>query len=172
MNIEIKVRVDDIPVLRKKLIDMGAAGTGVDTQTDTYFRVAAGRLKIRRGTIENCIVFYERRDEAGSRRCDYLLRKYPPGDESLSALLDILAASLGILVVVRKRREILYLENIKLHLDRVDGLGDFFEIEAVDTGGISEDRLRKQCDDLLAALGIDGGFIPGSYSDMLLDGLS
>jgi predicted adenylyl cyclase CyaB len=72
------------------------------------------------------------------------------------------------LVVVRKQREVLLIDNVRVHLDAVDGLGTFLELEAVVDATHDDARCRAQVDDILAALGVAAGdLIRASYSDLL-----
>ena len=169
LNIEIKARVDDLTPIRNYLTAQAAEFRGEDHQVDTYFVVPQGRLKIRRGTVESCIVHYDRPDTAGPKTCNYLIEHFIPGDPAIDNLRNILSASLGILVEVDKRREIYFIGNVKFHLDQVTGLGTFFEIEAIGGDGQDETTLRDRCNHWLEALGIgEDRFVNCSYSDLLM----
>ncbi|MCE5250035.1 class IV adenylate cyclase [bacterium] len=169
LNVEIKARTGDHDRIRKFLRDRGADYRGIDHQRDTYLRVPDGRLKIREGTIENCIVFYHRDDIPGPKNCHYHIEQFTPDDPVLARMRELLSKALGVLCVVDKRREIYYIGNVKFHLDTVENLGAFFEIEAIDTGGKDEKTLRKQCGDYLDELEIpEDRLIDVSYSDLLL----
>ena len=169
VNIEMKTRIDKLEPIRQYLFDLGAVYIGEDQQVDTYFKVPTGRLKIREGTIENCIVHYVRPDLQGPKRCDYSILKYTPNDPNLGTLKNILNDSLSILIVVKKMRQIYYLGNVKFHLDEVTGLGSFFEIEVIAADNSVESEMRKICETHLEMLGIDTTYLEsGSYSDMLL----
>jgi len=168
LNIEIKAQIDDPERIRRFLLERGAEFRGTDHQIDTYFTVARGRLKIRRGTIENCIVWYERPDNTGPKRCDYLIEKFPEEGTTLESIGHMLEASLGIRAVVDKQREIYFIGNVKFHIDDVAGLGSFFEIEAIGGEDMGEEELRRQCGDYLAALCItDSMLLRTSYCDMI-----
>ena len=69
-NIEVKARCAEFERIESRLTELGAGPAGTFHQTDTYFRVPRGRLKLREGTVESCLVFYVRPDETGPRRCD------------------------------------------------------------------------------------------------------
>ncbi|MEJ5259668.1 MAG: class IV adenylate cyclase [Anaerohalosphaeraceae bacterium] len=167
LNIEMKAHCRHPERVRRVLQEAGAVFRGTDEQTDVYFRVPKGRLKLRQGTIENALIFYERPDEAGPKRSDVFL--YPAADSGL--LREVLERALGILAVVRKRREIYFLGNIKFHLDRVEGLGDFAEIEVMDTQGSGDcEGLRRQCEEFMKRFGIEReDLLECSYSDMILE---
>ena len=126
INVEIKARCSDQDSIRAILRSRNAEFRGEDRQVDTYFGSPSGRLKLREGNIENNLIYYERPDEGGPKTSRCIL--HPVSRDS--SLKEILERSMGIAVVVDKRREIYFLENIKVHLDRVEGLGTFVEIEA------------------------------------------
>lgn len=166
VNIEIKARSNRIPAIRSWLQEQGARFAGTDNQTDTYFRVPVGRLKLRQGNVENNLIGYQRPDTAGQRRSDFWICKA----EDPAALRTVLANSLGILVEVVKSREIYYIANVKFHLDTVGQLGSFVEIEA---GNLLEDlpveKLEEQCAYYCKVFEIgESDYLNGSYSDMLL----
>jgi len=87
-----------------------------------------------------------------------------------SQLKKILTDALGVLAVVDKQREIYYIENIKIHIDIVENLGSFVEIEASDQDtDITVAQLHKQCEELMKAMQIDTGDLESrSYSDLML----
>jgi len=73
-------------------------------------------------------------------------------------------------VVVDKQREIYFIDNVKFHIDRVEELGNFVEIEAIDkSGSLGEEQLQKQCRKYMNLLDIaEGDLVGESYSDLLL----
>lgn len=166
INIEIKARTTDQEKIRDILKTCGADFKGIDHQVDTYFKVTTGRLKLREGNIENHLIYYERENTVGPKKSSVLLYKNNPD----SNLKEILIASLGILVVVDKQREIYFIENVKFHLDTVVGLGTFVEIEAIDKdGSIGNEKLLKQCNYYLNLFNIlKDDLIQNSYSDLIL----
>lgn len=130
-NVEIKAKCSNHGHIRNVLKSQNAIFVGNDHQIDTYFNVDHGGLKLRKGKIENFLVFYEREEKKGPKRSNVVLFK----TELDCSLRDILVKSLGILVVVEKRREIYYIDNVKFHLDTVRDLGTFVEIEAINKKG-------------------------------------
>jgi predicted adenylyl cyclase CyaB len=167
INIEIKARCADQGKIRDILYSQGAEYRGTDHQIDVYFKVAHGRLKLRKGEIENFLIHYDREDKEGPKQSNVTLFK----SDSASTLEDILTKSLGVLVVVDKKREIYFIDNVKFHLDDVDGLGTFVEIEAIDQeGNIGREILLQQCEHYLSTFGVrKQDLISVSYSDMLLE---
>ena len=145
----------------------GADFKGTDHQIDTYFKVSTGRLKLREGSIENYLIYYQRADQAGPKQSDVILYKTDPN----SPLKQILTQSLEELAVVDKKREIYFIGHVKFHIDQVDGLGSFMEIEAIDANGdINKDTLLEQCQHYMQLLGIsEKDLITNSYSDLILE---
>jgi predicted adenylyl cyclase CyaB len=167
LNVEIKARCSDASFIRNYLLSNHAEYKGVDEQTDTYFNVPNGRLKLREGNIENNLIFYERTNQAGPKNSHFHLVKI----EDATGLKDVLARSAGIKVIVKKRREIYYIKNVKFHLDEVPGLGSFVEIEAGNIlAELGQEQLKEQCDFYLKEFGIkEENLIEVSYSDLLLE---
>lgn len=165
-NIEIKARCTEPDQIRAILTEQGALFTGTDHQIDTYFKVPKGRLKLREGTIENALIYYERENQEGPKQSNIIFSKTDPAHTPRA----VLTQALGVLVTVDKQREIYFIENIKFHIDTVKDLGPFVEIEAIDTdGSIGKDRLWEQCTTYLDLLQIDEtDLCATSYSDMLL----
>jgi predicted adenylyl cyclase CyaB len=165
-NIEIKASSKNHSGIRKILKSKNAEFKGVDHQVDIYFNVKSGRLKLREGNIENHLIHYNRENKSGPKQSDLILYKPAPG----SNLKEILIKALGILVVVEKKREIYFIDNVKFHLDEVSGLGTFVEIEAIDlAGSIDKVRLFEQCYYYCKLFKIKNeDLVAESYSDLLL----
>lgn len=127
-NLERKFRCPDLADVRAALPALATRYEGIQLQTDTYFHAHAGRLKLREiGGAPPVLIWYDRTDATTAKLCNYLL--IPVADAVL--LRAGLTAALGVRGVVRKRREIHHLRNVRIHLDEVEGLGTFVEFEAV-----------------------------------------
>ena len=166
INIEIKAKSNNQDAIREILKSKNADFKGIDHQIDTYFKVNMGRLKLREGKIENHLIHYQRENKKGPKQSDVTLFK----SDSKSSLKEILTKSLGILVVVDKKREIYFIDNVKFHIDIVEDLGSFIEIEAIDNDGtIGKDKLLEQCQFFLDLFKISQeDLISVSYGDLLL----
>jgi len=166
VNIEIKAKSTNQDIIREILKSKNADFKGIDHQIDTYFKVNNGRLKLREGKIENHLIHYQRENKEGPKQSDVTLFKSDPK----SSLKEILTKALGILVVVDKKREIYFIDNVKFHIDIVEDLGTFVEIEAIDNDGtIGKDKLLEQCQFFLDLFKISQeDLISVSYSDLLL----
>lgn len=167
LNVEIKARSHDTSFIRNYLLTNKAEYRGTDEQTDTYFHVPVGRLKLREGNIENNLIWYERDNLAGPKDSHFCLVKV----EDFKGLKNVLTKSNGIKIIVQKKREIYYISNVKFHLDEVPGLGSFVEIEAGNLlADLTKDQLKEQCDFYMREFGINNeDLIDVSYSDMLLE---
>jgi adenylate cyclase, class 2 len=167
LNVEIKARCSNAERVRNYLLNNNADFKGTDFQTDTYFNVKNGRLKLREGNIENNLIYYERNNQAGPKSSSFILTKIRDADK----LKESLASADGIKVVVKKKREIYYIKNVKFHIDEVDGLGAFVEIEAGNIGAdLSKDQLQQQCEFYMQQFCIEEkDLIEVSYSDLLIE---
>ncbi|MCX6316904.1 MAG: class IV adenylate cyclase [Bacteroidetes bacterium] len=167
LNVEIKARCSDPSFVRNYLLNNQADFKGTDEQTDTYFHVSNGRLKLREGNIENNLIYYERTNQAGPKESHFNLVKIADA----AGLKEVLTKSNGIKVVVKKIREIYYIDNVKFHIDEVPGLGSFVEIEAGNRFDLTltKEHLQTQCDFYLKAFQIDEkDLVVFSYSDILI----
>lgn len=167
LNVEIKAACRNSSFIRNYLLSHNAEFRGIDEQTDTYFNTGNGRLKLREGNIENNLIFYERANQAGPKNSQFHLLKV----NDAKGLKDVLTRSMGIKVIVKKKREIYYINNVKFHIDEVPGLGSFVEIEAgnITAPDLSQQELKAQCDFYMKEFKIQQeDLIDVSYSDMLL----
>lgn len=166
LNVEIKAKCPDQERIRKVLAENNATTKGTDHQIDTYFSVPNGRLKLREGNIENALIHYQRTNQEGPKQSEVTLFECANGP----ALKAVLGKALPILAIVDKKREIYFIGNIKFHIDNVEGLGTFVEIEAIDIDGIlGKDKLHEQCTYYLDLFQItESDLIAESYSDMVM----
>lgn len=164
-NVEIKARCADLATARAIARALCGGEGVVEQQCDTYFHVPHGRLKLRE--IEGqpaVLIAYARPDASGARTSHYHL--VPVSDPA--GLLAALAGTLGIRGAVRKRREIFLWQNVRIHLDRVDGLGDFIEFEAVLRPEDAEEPARARLEELRERFQLDRGqLLAPSYADLL-----
>lgn len=166
VNYEFKAKVNDLTEYESKLLRLNPVFKGTDHQTDTYFNVPKGRLKLREGDIENALINYDREDYPGAKQSNIILYKHTPD----KALKDILILQLGVKAVVSKKRKIYFIDNVKFHFDVVEPLGPFIEVEAIDTEGkFTIAELKELCDKYFNFFGLkQDNLIDKSYSDLLL----
>ena len=165
INVEIKAKCTTPQKVEAILLAHEAQYIGEDHQIDTYFNTTTGRLKLREGTIENNLIAYIRSNQAGPKQSDIVL--YPSKDAV--TLKAALKSTLGIKVIVDKRRKIFFINNVKFHIDMVENLGNFVEIEAIDTDRtLTVTQLQEQCEYYMELLSIQkNDLIKVSYSDLL-----
>jgi adenylate cyclase class IV len=164
-NIEVKVSVEDPGAIRAAVEALGARYQGATRQVDTYFGSAAGfRLKLREprpGRTE--LIAYTRADRPGLRESRY--RRWPVRQGA--GLAAALALALGVRARVLKRRRLYLLGRTRIHLDAVDGLGHFVELEVVLAPGERAAGGRREAETLLRRLGLGAApRIAGSYADL------
>src|SRR4051812_31521940 len=133
-NIELKTRYPDLERAKRICLEIGAIEQPPLLQTDTYFAVPHGRLKLREMPDRAELIEYTREDKTATRASDYRIAAITDP----ANLKAILASALGIKVEVRKRREWFLWHNVRIHLDTVDDLGTFIEFEAVLSGNETE----------------------------------
>ncbi len=165
-NLEAKFRLADLATARAAARALGYADAASFAQRDTFFAAAHGKLKLREQPPKAWLIHYARGAGDGA----LMLSRYEivvvaePGRTR-----TMLAAALGVLAEVRKHRTLLTRRNVRLHLDRVDGLGSFGEIEAVLDDKASIETARAEIDELLSTLGIGAAdLIDVSYFELMV----
>lgn len=162
-NIEIKARIDSIDALLPRARALADGDAQRLEQDDQFFAVPHGRLKLRRfadGSAE--LIHYHRPDGTEARASDYV--RAPVADPDALALA--LGRANGLLGRVRKQRWLLLAGQTRIHLDRVEGLGDFMELEVVLRQGQSDAEGQAIAEALMQALGMgQAERLGGSYLD-------
>jgi predicted adenylyl cyclase CyaB len=164
-NIEIKARVTDLESLRQRVEALSDTAGELILQEDTFFQTPRGRLKLRVMAPDNGqLIYYERSDEAGPKRSDYLI-SVTSEPESLKA---VLSAALGVRGQVRKERWLYWVGHTRIHLDQVEGLGTFMELEVVLQPGQSAEEGQLAAETIMQQLGLqETDLIEGAYIDLL-----
>ncbi len=165
-NVELKARDPDPDASLKACRALGADDHGEISQRDTYFEVASGGLKLREERPGRPhLIQFERADEPQQRESRYRIVEVDDG----AVLCAALAATIGIRSVVAKRRRLFLWRNVRIHLDTVEQLGDFIELEAVapaDSDLTTEHRLIEELRDALAIT--DERLVALGYAEQLL----
>lgn len=164
-TVEIKARCSDHETVRRKLKEWGAKFLRRDTQEDIFYHVPRGRLKLRRSESKNLLIGYERPDISGPKHCLVNLFTCPDTE----ALDRVLADCLGRKLILRKEREHYILGNVKFHLDCVERLGTFLEIEVLGKRGVDKvEELRAVCEDFMNRCGVKPeDLVKQAYADLL-----
>jgi len=165
-NLEIKARCADLDAVRERALEVATSRLGIDRQTDTYFVTKRGRLKLRESSLSGGqLIPYLRPDQRGPKNSDYAVISVEEPERIKALLSEIL----GVHRVVRKVREIWLHENVRIHLDQVEGLGSFVELEAVYDGAPeSLPAQQKKVRFLMERLGVgEEDLVDVSYEGLL-----
>jgi adenylate cyclase, class 2 len=164
--VELKARDPDPKRSLAVCRSLGAEECGALEQRDTYFQVPHGRLKLREDGTTAQLIAYERADLAAQRESGYRIVAIADAEELRTAL----AGALGLGATVSKRRRLFLWEGVRIHLDRVRGLGDFVELEAViGAGALDPGNASRRVEELRQAFGIgDDRLIGESYCDLAM----
>jgi predicted adenylyl cyclase CyaB len=166
-NIEIKACLSPelTKLIRSEALTRSSLAPEVLYQTDTFYKVPSGRLKLREfenGTAE--LIAYERPDRAGPKQSSYV--RYLCDDPK--SLTEALSRSLGIRGVVAKRRELIHVGQTRVHLDEVRGLGSYLELEVVLRESQSPEEGERIAAELMAVFGVAReALIEVAYIDLL-----
>ena len=164
-NIEIKARIPSVEALAPKAAALATKGPVEIEQDDTFFRCDSGRLKLRtfpNGSGE--LIFYQRANQHGPKESFYLISQTSSPD----TLREALVAAYGQMGRVRKHRTLFLAGRTRIHLDQVEGLGHFLELEVVLADGEPAERGVREAHELMKKLGVQPSqLIEGAYIDLL-----
>ncbi len=166
-KVELKARIASVDALLPRAAALADDPPQRIHQDDTFFDVTYGRLKLRvfaDGSGE--LIHYLRPDDPGSGRDGCVSAPVIDPD----ALRATLARACGEIGRVRKQRTLVLVGRSRIHLDRVEGLGDFVEIEVVLGAGQSEAEGRASALALLGEMGVGADALVGrAYLDLLAE---
>jgi len=166
-NVEIKARARDFDGQMARAAELAATPRELISQVDIFYESPAGRLKLRLfSETRGELIFYRRADQDGPKISAY--ERYPTEDaQTLKRVLDL---SLPVRGVVRKRRWLYLCGQTRIHLDEVEGLGRFLELEAVMRPGQDPAEGEEIARGLMAELGVEPeDLIDRAYVDLLAD---
>ena len=151
--VELKAKVDSLEHIRRKLEALKAKHVGAFQQTDIYFDVPKGRLKLRQTDSEKAqLIYYERDNVSKPKRSDIFIMEIPES----KAFTALLKKILKVKVTVEKTREIYWFDRTQIHLDAVDSLGCYVEFERKTPNAPKEiERNTKRLEKLMKTLEID-----------------
>ena len=164
-NIEIKARIGSIEATAARAAALADKGPVEIDQDDTFFNCPDGRLKLRaRPAGDGELIFYRRPDQPGPKESFYLLARTAEPD----ALREVLTLAWGTSGRVLKHRSLYWCGRTRIHLDRVEGLGSFIELEVLLAEGESAAAGEAVARELMHKLGIrDDQLVDGAYLDLL-----
>ncbi len=164
-NLELKARYTNLSRAEKIAGKIGATFQWKAEQTDTFFRVPSGRLKLREVEGKTAeLIGYQRPDKKQAKWSDYEIARIETPDK----LKSILGRALGIVATVRKERQLFLFKNARIHLDKVWGLGHFIEFEVVVSNAEEEENALKLLEFLKREFRLtEGSLVDRAYVDLL-----
>src|SRR3954447_13841973 len=166
-NIEIKARVENVALLIPKVAQLASEGPLEIAQDDTFFKCDNGRLKLRAFSNDSGeLIFYQRANQSGPKESFYL-RSPTTSPENLRESLSLAYGQIG---RIRKYRTLYLVGRTRVHLDRVEGLGHFLELEVMLVGDEPAEQGIREAGELMDQLGIQPAqLIEGAYIDLMLE---
>ena len=167
-NIEIKARVENVGVLAPLLADVATEGPLEIAQDDTFFNCNTGRLKLRAFSNDSGeLIFYRRVNQAGPKESFYI-RSPTSSPETLRESLSLAYGQIG---RIRKYRTLFMVGRTRVHLDRVEGLGHFLELEVMLVDDEPSEQGIREASELMDQLGVKPEqLVEGAYIDLMLSG--
>ena len=165
LNIEIKAYARNFDEVRRRAEALSDSPVEVISQEDTFFNTSQGRLKLRvLSANRGQLIYYTRPDQEGPKPSDYSI-SLTSDPENLKHVLEL---AYGIRGVVRKTRYLYLVGQTRVHLDDVEGLGKFMELEVVLRPGQSDAEGQAVAEDLMTRLKVDkSDLLEGAYMDLL-----
>lgn len=165
-NVEIKASIANLADFQIKAKELSKTDGEVLEQEDVFFSVPNGRLKLRTvKDVKSELIFYDRPDQEGPKHSEFYTTPVPDPD----SLKDCLSRAVGIKGVLRKVRTLYMVGQTRVHVDQVEGLGSFMELEVQMQEGQTVEQLQKIAEDLMQKLGVSNkDLISVAYMDLLL----
>lgn len=166
-NVEIKARLSDINIQRNIALQLSESEPVLIQQEDVFFKTNKGRLKLRFFNERSGeLISYDRPDKRGPKTSEYFIFK----TDNAFELCAVLEHNMGILQKVKKRRELFITGRTRIHIDQVDRLGDFLELEVVLNERDSAEDGEKIANELMTKLQIPSdSLIDKAYVDLLIE---
>jgi predicted adenylyl cyclase CyaB len=166
-NIEIKAHIASVAALIGRTAEIADEGPTEISQDDTFFECRSGRLKLRTfANGEGELIFYRRTDEHGPKE-SYYVRTPTAAPDSLREILTLAYGQAG---RVRKRRTLFLAGRTRIHLDVVENLGHFLELEVVLRESESTEAGVREAEELMKRLGVEPSqLVDRAYVDLLAE---
>jgi predicted adenylyl cyclase CyaB len=165
-NIEIKARIENVATMTPRVAALASEGPLEIAQDDTFFACDTGRLKLRAFSNDaGELIFYQRVNQPGPKESFYL-RSPTTSPETLRESLSLAYGQIG---RIRKYRTLFLVGRTRVHLDRVEDLGHFLELEVMLVGDEPAEQGVREAGQLMEQLGIEAGqLVEGAYLDLML----
>jgi predicted adenylyl cyclase CyaB len=161
-NLELKIKVTSHQSLKKILLQIGADNKGILNQKDVYYSIPNGLLKLRIENGNESLIFYNRNENDKNRWSDFEVLEFANGnaEKFFNNLFDVE-------IIVKKKRELFYYDDTRIHLDTVKFLGKFLELETLVINGKANAKERfERIKSLLKLNELEQ--IRKSYRDLLM----
>src|SRR6185295_8640649 len=164
-NVEIKARIENVVALTPRVAELSREGPIEIAQDDTFFNCTTGRLKLRAFSNDSGeLIFYRRVNQSGPKESFYL-RSPTSSPETLRESLSLAYGQVG---RIRKYRTLFLVGRTRVHLDRVEGLGHFLELEVALVDDEPAEQGIREAGQLMEQLGIQPGqLVEGAYLDLI-----
>jgi len=164
-NIEIKAHARNFAEIKRRAEELSDVPVEIIPQEDVFFNIPQGRLKLRILAPDRAqLIYYTRPDQEGPKRSDYHIT-HTSDPENLKRVLEL---AYGIRGIVKKTRYLYLVGQTRIHLDDVEGLGQFMELEVVMQEGQSDAEGEEIADKLMTSLGVErSDLLEGAYMDLL-----
>jgi predicted adenylyl cyclase CyaB len=165
-NIEIKARIENVEAMAARVAELADGGPTEILQDDTFFNCEGGRLKLRAlSPTEGQLIFYQRANQSGPKESSYIVSPTASPD----SLREALSLAYGQAGRVRKHRTLYFIGRTRVHIDRVENLGHFLELEVVLSEGELSKSGIKEAYSLMTSLGISSEqLVDGAYVDLIV----
>jgi predicted adenylyl cyclase CyaB len=165
-NIEVKARIENVALLTPRVAALATEGPIEIAQDDTFFNCVTGRLKLRAFSNDSGeLIFYRRVNQAGPKE-SFFIRSPTASPETLRESLSLAYGQIG---RIRKYRTLFLVGRTRVHLDRVEGLGHFLELEVMLVDDEPADSGIREAGELMDRLGIQPTqLLEGAYLDLLM----
>ncbi|OQR70603.1 hypothetical protein BIW11_11526 [Tropilaelaps mercedesae] len=172
LNVEIKARIEDADAFHtqfKKVYQLTDEACKMLQHCDTYFKTDNGRLKLREmkcGDDSSAeLIFYDRNDASGPKLSSHA--KHHCSAQS-DAMKEILINAYGKRGEVKKTRVLYIVDQTRIHIDKVPGIGQFIELEVMLRDDQTTEHGQKIANEFMEKLNITADMlIKGSYIDFI-----
>ncbi len=162
LNLELKTRVDNHKAIKHILKSIGATFERILDQKDIYYKVESGLLKLRIENGNYSLIKYNREEEKSDRWSNYYVVKMEGAETE-----PLLSSLFPIETEVLKKRELYLYKDTRIHIDTVEKLGNFIELETVVHG--EREYAKELFDEVVKLLNLElSDQIRSSYRDLIL----
>ena len=166
-NLELKVELEDFSDILQNIASLGVKEAGILYQVDKYFLIGKKRLKLRNMNGEFQLIYYSRPNTQESKLSQYYVFGFT--NKQGVVIEKILNVFFAVKAVVSKKRTLYLYKHTRIHLDKVENLGNFLELETVFNRKDPQYDFYHEHNAVIDTLGLPRyKKIKSSYSDLIL----